>query len=271
MGRPGAILKEAARRSSKAAFAAADAFYGAFVGPRILIYHQIGAGLGRQMEVTREAFVAQLDWMEANGTIVDLERAVAERGSPNADRTYVLTFDDGYEDFYRLGYPELVKRDLPFTLYITTHPVESREPLFPGGRAEPLTWAQIEDMATSGLMTIGAHTHTHADMRTTSSAQIAEELGVSDALIEQRTGVKPAHFAYPWGYWSEAAGPLVGERYATATLGTGAPITAITDPLLLNRVAVQLSDGVVFFRRKMLTGMRLEDRVRRRLTGYAGP
>ncbi len=84
-------------------------------------------------------------------------------------------------------------------------------------------------------------------------------------------GIVPKHFAYPWGYWSPAAHDHVRARYETATLGTGAPVDADTDPLLINRVAVQLSDGVFFFKRKMRRGLRLEDLVRRRLTRYDGP
>ena len=183
----------------------------------------------------------------------------------------MLTFDDGYDDFYRNGYPELVKRDLPFVLYLTTRPVETREPLFPGGGAEPLTWDQVAEMAESGLMTLGAHTHTHLDFRTATTEQIEDELGRSDDLIRSRAGVTPRHFAYPWGYWSEPGDAAVRRRYTTATLGTGAPVTAATDPVLLNRVAVQLGDGVFFFTRKMRSGLRLEDKVRRRLARYSGP
>ena len=39
----------------------------------------------------------------------------------------------------------------------------------------------------------------------------------------------------------------------------------------LNRVPVQLSDGFVFFRRKMNTGLMIEDKLRRRLAKYDGP
>ncbi len=271
MGRAAGTLKTAARKASKVVFAAADPLFGAFPGPRILIYHQIDAGLGRQMEVTKDAFVAQLDWMDQHGLVVDLESAVAARGAAHPERRFVLTFDDGYEDFYRHGYPELVKRNMPFVLYLTTRPVETREPLFPGGGAEPLTWDQVGEMAESGLMTLGAHTHTHLDFRTATTAQIEDELGTSDELIRDRSGIDPRHFAYPWGYWAEAGDAAVRNRYATATLGTGGPITADADPALLNRVAVQLSDGVFFFTRKMKTGMRLEDIVRRRLVRYSGP
>lgn len=271
MGRAADALKTAARTAAKVVFAATDPVFGDFPGPRILIYHQIDAGLGRQMEVTRAAFLAQLDWMEEHGDVVDLDTAVAARGAADAHHKIVLTFDDGYDDFHRHGYPELVRRNLPFVLYLTTGPVETREPLFPGGGATPLTWEQLGEMVQSGLMTLGAHTHTHLDFRTATVAQIEDELGRSDELIRLRTGITPRHFAYPWGYWSEAGDAPVRARYATATLGTGAPITAGTDPFSLNRVAVQLGDGVFFFTRKMKTGMRLEDVVRRRLVGYDGP
>lgn len=271
MGSVGGAVKELARRAGKVVFAAADVVYPQVPGPRILIYHQIDAGLGRQMEVTRRAFVAQLDWMEANGEVVDLDTAIAERNSPQAAQRYVITFDDGYADFFHHGFPELARRGMPFVLYLTTEPVETQRPLVDGGGAEPLTWAHIEEMAASGLMTLGAHTHRHADFRSIGTDQIVEELDTSNALIERRMGMSPEHFAYPWGYWSaQAAGP-VSARYRTATLGSGAPVTPERDLQLLNRVPVQLSDGVFFFTRKLRSGMRLEDVVRRRLSGYTGP
>ncbi len=252
-------------------FAAADPFLGGFPGPRILIYHQVGAGLGRQMEVTEDAFTAQMAWVADRYRVVDLETALARRGDPGADRMVVLTFDDGYDDFHRLGYPVLRRHSLPFTLYLTTNPVESGEPLTPGGRAEPLQWRQIEDMAGSGLMTLGAHTHRHPDLRAIGGDQIEDELGTSDDLIERRTGTVPTHFTYPWGFWSPQAHEVVSRRYRSATVGSGAPVTGDTDLLKVNRIPVQLADGVAFFKRKLRTGLRLEDRLRRRVTGYDGP
>lgn len=264
-------MRELVRKAAKLGFAGADPFFGPFHGPRILIYHQIGAGLGRQMEVTLDAFTFQLDWMIANGSVVSLDEAIAARGQAGDERRFVLTFDDGYDDFYRFGYPELVKRSLPFTLYLTTHPVESREPLLPGGKAEPLTWAQVEAMHAAGGMTLAAHTHRHADLRDLDASAVEEDLARCDELIEQRLGDRPAHFAYPWGYWSDAADAVVRRRYASATLGSGPGIDEHSDVHLLHRVPVQLSDTAFFFKRKMRTGMRLEDIVRRRLKGYDGP
>ncbi len=264
-------LDRAVRRSIKAAAALADPAFGRLAGPRLLVYHQIEAGLGREMEVPVDIFTRQLDWLEANFEIVDLETALSRRAEPDSHRLVVLTFDDGYDDMYRLAFPPLRDAGIPFTLYLTTHPTESGEPLYPGGRAQPVTWSQVAEMAGSGLMTLGAHTHRHPDLTLIGSNEIARELEESNRLIEERLGARPIHFCYPYGWWSAAAHPHVERLYRTATLGSGPGISARTDLRKLNRVPVQLSDGMVFFKRKLRMGLQLEDRLRRRFKGYTGP
>ncbi len=223
------------------------------------------------MEVTEANFRRQMEWLAANGEIVTLDAALSNLGRKGSDRQYVLTFDDGYEDIHRLAWPLLRQMKLPFLLYLTTEPTETGTSLFPGGGAEPITWAQVDEMLESGLMTLGAHTHRHLELSQMSLDGVEEEIGVSNELIVNRTGVTPAHFAYPWGYWSEVADPVLRRSYETATLGSGPPIGSDTDPYQLNRVPVQLTDGMAFFKRKMKTGFLIEDRIRRRMAGYEGP
>ncbi len=261
----------AAKQAVKLAAAAGDMVLGPMPGPKILIYHQVGAGTGLEMEVSAEDFRRQLDWLSANGEVVDLATAIASRDLPASSRMFVLTFDDGYADVYRHAFPLLRERRLPFTLYLTTKPIETREPLRADGRAEPLSWEQVGDMVDQGLVTVGAHTHTHPDLRAVDEAAVADEVDRSNRLIEERLGVAPRHFTYPWGYWSPQADRVVRAAYETATLGSGRALTGATDPLLLNRVPVQLSDGTEFFKRRMVGGLRLEDWVRRLVRGYRGP
>lgn len=258
-------------KAAKTAFAAADLLHPVPPGPRILIYHQFDAGLGREMEVSTRAFSAHLDWYQTHGDIVSLEEALTRRTEPDAHRLFVLTLDDGYHDQFARAFPLLLARKLPFTLYLTTDPVEGREALTPGGRAEPLTWDRVNQMLDSGLMTLGAHTHTHQDLRGLTREETADELDRSNRLIEQRTGVAPRHFAYPKGIWVSQAEPLVRSRYETAVLGAGEPIIAETDIHRLTRVPVQRSDGVWLLKRKAKRGLRLEEHLRRRLRGYEAP
>lgn len=258
------------RQTSKALFASADLVRRRVIGPRILIYHQVGSDLGREMEVSIDHFRRQLDWMDKHGKVVPLEDALARVLDPNADRLFVLSFDDGYRDIYQNAFPLLAKRQLPFTLYLTTHPIESGVALTPGGRADPLSWEQVGQMNATGLMTVGSHTHRHPDLRKLGTNVIEEELDISNQLIRERVGVTVRHFAYPWGYWAEKAEPHVKARFSTAVLGAGPPITAGNDPHRIHRVPIQRSDGMVFFPWKVKRGMRLEETIRRRLRGYEG-
>ncbi len=265
-------LKHAARVALKVLSAAVDPLLGSLPGPRILIYHQVGTDFGREMEVVTEVFAHHLDWLQDRGEIVDLDTAIERRGEPDADRLFVLTFDDGFQDVFHNAFPLMERHGTPFTLYLTTRPIETGEPIdarYPG--AEPLTWDQVNEMISTGLVTVGAHTHTHPDLRTTSRDVVVTELDTSNRLIQDRTGLFPRHFTYPWGWWSETADLLVRERYDTATVGSTSLITEGSDLATLSRVPVQSSDGVAWFNRRVVGGLRLENGVRRWRARYSGP
>lgn len=255
-------LVRVARAGLKMVSVVVDPFLGPFHGPRILIYHQVGVDLGREMEVSTEAFSRQLDWMQRHGEIVDLETAILRRMETDADRLFVLTFDDGFEDVFINAFPLMRHRGIPFTLYLTTQPIETGEsidPKFPDAR--PLAWDQVNEMIATGLVTVGAHTHTHPNLRLVAEDRIDLELGTADDLILLRTGITPRHFTYPWGSWSDRADRFVRDRYESATVGSS-PINGSDDTFRLTRLPVQRSDMPVFFRRRMRRGLRVESRVR---------
>lgn len=265
------VVRRSLRRMSKVVFTLGDLLHPALVGPRILIYHQIGGGSGLEMEVEPDRFGRQLDWMQSHGKVVSLDEALTQMKAGGTARTFVLTFDDGYRSVHERAFPELERRGLPFTLYLTTEPIETGIPLREHPGAEPLSWDQIDEMQQSGLATIGAHTHTHPDLRHVGRDRVEAEIGRSNELIAERTGLPPRHFTYPWGYWSEQADEVVSENYEYATVGGGVDVSESFDPMAVNRLPVQLSDGLAFFRVRMRAGLRWEEAFRRRLTGYTGP
>jgi peptidoglycan/xylan/chitin deacetylase (PgdA/CDA1 family) len=264
-------VASAVKKMAKVGFAAADIAQPKVRGPRILIYHQIGAELGREMEVSVETFQDQLDWLAENATVVSIDAALDHRGDRGSERMVVLSFDDGYQDLYVNAFPLLKERGWPFMLYVTTGPVETGEPVGGEGEAAPLSWAEVREMARSGLVTIGAHTHTHADLRALDAAQVIEELDRSNGLIVEHLGESPRHFAYPWGFWSALAEKQVAQCYETAALGSVASLTSSTHPYRLPRIPIQKSDGLFFFKQKVKSGMRAEEAFRRFVKGYYTP
>lgn len=263
-------VRIAVRRLAKLAIVAVEAPLPPSPGPRLLIYHQVGAGLDREMEVTESAFRRHVEISRRSPyRVVALEEALDNWGADNAGHSVVFTFDDGYRDLYETAYPILRAAELPFVCYLATESIETGRPLGPPG-SEPLTWGQVEEMLGSGLLTVGAHTHTHLDLRHASGQQVEHEIGTSNQLIADRLGIDAKHFAYPWGYWSQTAHDVVARRYESAVLGGAVRSTVLLDPQKVNRIPIQLSDGVIGFRAKLRTRGVAEERIRRMFRGNWG-
>lgn len=261
-----------ARAFSKYLFATADAALRRPPGPRILIYHRVGESPEDQIEVLTRDFEQQLDWLKANRTIVDLETALRRWDEPGADQLAVVTFDDGFESTYTKAFPTLSRLEIPFTLYVTTGFVAGDQVLGGASGREALTWSMIKEMESTGLLTVGSHTHTHIDVRESSPDTLREELAKTDEIIGTEVGVEVKHFAYPWGYWSDIADPIVRDRYASAALGSRRPGSSRNfDPLKLFRVPILSSDGTRWFQTRLGRGLQTEEAARRAIRRYRGP
>ena len=70
-----------------------------------------------------------------------------------------------------------------------------------------MDWDEIRTIAAHPLVTIGAHTVNHYNLRRLSDDKAWYEIVDATRIIEVETGLKPRHLAYPYGYES-----AVGER-----------------------------------------------------------
>ena len=67
-----------------------------------------------------------------------------------------------------------------------------------------LSWAEVQEMAAHPLVTIGAHTVSHPNLRQLSRDAALHEMVESKRRIEARIGHPVRHFAYPFGAWVHA-------------------------------------------------------------------
>jgi peptidoglycan/xylan/chitin deacetylase (PgdA/CDA1 family) len=241
----------------------------------VLIYHRVGARTPVSVDLPRQLFADQLGLLAEEWTPVPLDEGVdllAGR-TPSGDRPPVcVTFDDGTADFIDEAVPELVAHRVPATLYVATDHVDSGRP-FPND-GQPASWAGLRDAVSTGLVTIGSHTHTHLLLDRVSGPEAAQELDRSVALIEDQLGVPCRHFAYPKALLgSPAAEREVRRRFRSAAVaGTRPNPYGATDAHRLQRSPIQTTDGLRWFRRKAAGGMALEDELRalRNRRRYAG-
>ncbi len=166
-------------------------------------------------------------------------------------------------------FPLLQEYALPALLFVTTGFVEERiaYPMLsaPGAQTPAVTWEMLGEMAASGLVTLGAHTHTHPVLVGLPPARVEEELAAPLEWFARRLGLRPRHFAYPRAEWDETARGLAARYYDTAAAGGGRRATANDfDRYAIPRVPIRRSDGQLFFRAKLAGWLAGEERV------YAG-
>ncbi|MDO8860428.1 polysaccharide deacetylase family protein [Haliea sp. E1-2-M8] len=101
---------------------------------RILAYHRIVDDHADfpfdedLVSASRDEFDKQLRFVKANFTVVPLGEldAAIQQDKPD-ERLCVLTFDDGFDDFYSNAFPLLKAHDLPATLFVATDLIGSKE------------------------------------------------------------------------------------------------------------------------------------------------
>lgn len=207
----------------------------------ILCYHRLGSGSSK-MIVSPASFEAQMAWLVRNGYRVvklsELSGFLAGQ-QPLPQRAVVVTFDDGYESFYRQAFPVLKKYRLPATVFVYTD--------FLGG-GDALTWSQMQEMLASGLVDVQSHSKSHRNLverlpgesEERYRANLDAEMRVPRELLERRLpSLKVRHLAYPFGDADEtviASAARHGfELAATVVPGGNAFFAA---PLMLRRTMI---------------------------------
>lgn len=105
-----------------------------------------------------------------------------------------------------------------------------------------LDWAQVREMAASGLVTFGSHTHSHVILGRAAPDVIRHELVESRRIIEKETGTQCVHFCYPNGApgdFSETSEQILRElgfRSSLTTVGGLNPVPC--SPFLLRRLGM---------------------------------
>ena len=225
----------------------------------VLCYHIVESPQDERMEVSRETFRQHMQYLEMTGyNVIPLrhlyEYVAGKRASipPNA---VVITIDDGWSSAYTQAFPELKKRNFPFTLFIYPNII--------GKTSIALTWEQIREMSDQGV-DIQSHSFSHPfltkrrhpsfdDLKY--AGWLYKELAESRKIIEKHTGKPVRYLAYPYGDYDTRVAKMAAKAgYDAALTCDFGPVKPGSDPLRMKRFVIDKRMSFADFRRYLGAG-----------------
>jgi len=207
-----------------------------------------------------EVFSQQMRWLRNAGyRTIDLENAwTGLQAGAEMSRTVVITFDDGYRDFYTDGFEVMKQCGFRATIFLATDRIQNTPYRIEG--ADYLTWKDARELHGEGVR-FGSHTMTHPDLRSLGPDQIEYELGRSKEIIEQNLGVAVGSFSYPFAFPEEDQAFIRFLEDLLENLGYEAGVSTILgrasrkhNRFFLPRLPVNSWDDTRFLRAKLEGG-----------------
>jgi peptidoglycan/xylan/chitin deacetylase (PgdA/CDA1 family) len=232
----------------------------------ILMYHSIAdhaAPKFRPFVVSPALFADHMAYLRRAGytslTVTQFVNA-REQLERMGERIVVITFDDGFADFYSAALPVLKDCGFIATLYVAT--------AFVGGTSNwlwregedqrpMLTWEQLAEISARGIE-CGAHSQRHPQLDLLAPATAQEEIVGSKRILEDRLGKAVLSFAYPFGYHNAAVRRQVRAAGYTSACAVAYRMSSMTDdPFMLGRLLID-GDTSVETLDGLLTGRRFQ-------------
>lgn len=230
-------------------------------GVSILMYHQIGEfapmAEHRSTYCDHRRFAAQMAWLyRLRYQVLRLDAAIAGlRGEgPLPARAVVLTFDDGYENFYQYALPVLASYGFPAMVYALADRLGQPADWFAAdGRATPplMTGARLRELRGVGI-DIGSHGLTHRRLADIDRGAARAEIADSRDRLQQLLGEPVMHFCYPYGSYDDAVVRMAADAgYRSAVTCDRASAFAGADMLRLPRKAISFGDSLAGYAWKL--------------------
>ena len=157
------------------------------------------------------------------------------------DKPVILTFDDGFADFYSAAFPILQEYNFPATLFVVTDHIDGTSRWLKGVGEETrtmLSWSQLSEIQKAGIE-IGSHSATHIHLDTAKPEISRHEIICPKDKLEQKLGCSVHSMAYPYGHYTKAICQMVYEAGYSAACAVRNAMSHTNDNLFsLARITI---------------------------------
>lgn len=169
-------------------------------GDVVLMVHSVGES-GRHGNVSKNRFREILQYVQQRYTVVDLP-AVLE---PTEQKQVAITFDDGWENFYKYARPVIHELEVPATVFLVSEYL---------GSDAFMSTEQAKSLVDDEFITVGNHTKTHPYLsRIGNQTELENQICGGKDRLQDMLGTEITRFAYPRGDYSDEAVELVRKSH----------------------------------------------------------
>jgi len=163
----------------------------------LFVFHRFGDSRHPSTNTSIETLRAEFEYLKQNNyEVIPLKRLheALQKHEKISDRWVVLTIDDGFKSFYENGLPLFREYGYPFTLFVYVQGTLDNYGDF-------MSWDQLRESSKYGE--IGFHSYGHPHLVSLSDAEIHHDTKKGLDIIQERLGLKPKYYAYPYGEYDD--------------------------------------------------------------------
>ena len=226
----------------------------------VLMYHSIAdegpAELG-QWRMSPKKLAEQMDYLKENGfySVNSADILAVLRGEKQLPgKPVMLSFDDGYSNFFDCAWPIIKKRGFTAEVFLVTDYVGGHaewDSRF-GSPAKLMDWKTIRELQGQGV-TFGSHLASHRRADELTVDEMIEESTRSRSTLEAQLQTRINSVAMPFGVWDQRLLKVFAETgYEIGLTTVDGWVTMGMNPLSLPRVEVVGDETVKSFSQKLI-------------------